>query len=144
MTTPQANAATCQIEALEERQFFSAVGTMNVIDAGETPSLVTSYVLNGVKDYADAGELNWTRSSVNPGTYAGRPNPGQTFASFCVEPDQEFPSGANVAYTVTDLASAPAAGAVGAAKADQVRELWGRFRSAIGTDGTKAAAFQMA
>jgi hypothetical protein len=33
---------------------------------------------------------------------------------------------------------------MGAAKASAIRELWGRFRTAIGSDNTKAAAFQMA
>ena len=131
-------AIPAQFEILEDRQFFSvSLGTMNVIDAGTHPGLVTSYSLNGVKDYAEAGVYNWTRAAINPGTYAGNPTPGQTFGAFCIEVDQELPSSPNIAYTVTDLA------ALGA-KADQLKELWGRFRSAIGTDNTKAAAFQMA
>ena len=136
MTT---TAAKPQFEILEDRQFFSvSLGTMNVIDAGTHPGLVTTYSLNGVKDYAEAGVYNWTRAAINPGTYAGNPTPGQTFGAFCIEVDQELPSSPNIAYTVTDLA------ALGSAKADQLKELWGRFRSAIGTDNTKAAAFQMA
>ena len=55
-------------ESLEDRQFFSvSLGTMNVIDAGTHPALVTSYTLNGVKDYAEAGVYNWTRAAINPG-----------------------------------------------------------------------------
>ena len=131
-------AIPAQFEILEDRQFFSvSLGTMNVIDAGTHPGLVTSYSLNGVKDYAEAGVYNWTRAAINPGTYAGNPTPGQTFGAFCIEVDQELPSSPNIAYTVTDLA------ALGA-KADQLKELWGRFRSSVGTDNTKAAAFQMA
>jgi hypothetical protein len=135
---------SCQLEALEDRQLFSAMGTMNVIDSGVAPSLITSYTLNNVKDYAYAGVSNWTRSATNPGTYAGSPTPGETFGTFCLEPDQEFPSGANVAYNVIDLESDPENGPMGAAKASAIRELWGRFRTAIGSDNTKAAAFQMA
>ncbi|HEY7118293.1 MAG TPA: hypothetical protein VH475_17020 [Tepidisphaeraceae bacterium] len=141
-------AAPCRLESLEERQLFSAMGTMNVIDAGPGASAIAWYTLDGTKDYALAGAYNWTRAAANPGTYAGRPNPGQTFAAFCLEPDQEFPSGTNVGYTVVDLASSPPSGSshgpMGAAKADQVRELWGRFHAGIGTDNNKAAAFQMA
>src|SRR4051794_16871122 len=133
-----------RVEALEDRQMFSAMGTMNVIDAGVAPSAITSYTLNGNKDYADAGVSNWTRSATNPGTFAGSPTPGEKFGVFCLEPDQEFPSGNTVAYNVIDLDSDPTNGPMGAAKAGAIRELWGRFRGAIGTDGTKAAAFQMA
>jgi hypothetical protein len=136
--------SSCQLEALEDRQLFSAMGTMNVIDSGVAPSLVTSYTQNNVKDYADAGVSNWTRSATSPGTFAGSPTPGEKFGTFCLEPDQEFPSGTNVAYSVINLESDPENGPMGAAKANAVRELWGRFRTAIGSDNTKAAAFQMA
>ena len=127
---------------------FASLGTINVIDAGTGPSSLVSYTVNGTADFADAGVFHWVRSATNPGTYAGIPLAGQKFDAFCLEPDQEIPSGANVAYTVVDLASAPpdgaTGGAMGAAKADQIAELWGRFRTAIGTDGVKAAAFQLA
>jgi hypothetical protein len=136
-TTAKRNES-CQVENLEERQLFAAMGTINVSDLGTHPGVVVSYTLNGAKDYAEAGVYNWTRSATNPGTYAGTPTPGQTFGAFCIEIDQDLPSSPNIGYTVTDLA------ALGAAKADQLKELWGRFRSAIGTDNTKAAAFQMA
>ena len=126
------------VESLEERQLFAALGTINVIDAGTSPALVVNYTLNNVKDVAEAGVYNWTRSAANPGTYAGTPTPGQKFGAFCLEPDQEFASLPNVAYTVTDLA------ALGSTKANQLKELWGRFRAAVGTDNTKAAALQMA
>ncbi|MDB5319444.1 MAG: hypothetical protein JWN40_1075 [Phycisphaerales bacterium] len=143
MTASNSNQS-CLLETLEDRQLFSAMGTMNVIDAGVAPSMITSYTLNGVKDYADAGVSNWTRSATNPGTFAAGPKQGEKFGTFCLEPDQEFPSGAKVAYTVIDLNSDPTSGPMGATKADAIRELWGRFRSTIGTDGTKAAAFQIA
>jgi len=127
---------------------FAAFGTMNVIDAGTGPSTVVSYTINGVADVADAGVYKWTRSAANPGTYAGQPGAGQNFDAFCLEPDQEFPSLPNVPYTVVDLESAPPEGSsignMGAGKANLVRELWGRFRNAVGSDNTKAAAFQMA
>ena len=129
---------SCPIETLEERQLFSAMGTINVTDMGTHPGVVVTYTFNGAKDYAEAGVYNWTRSATNPGTYAGTPTPGQTFGAFCVEIDQDLPSGPNIGYTVTDLA------AQGAAKADQLKELWGRFHASIGTDNTKAAAFQSA
>jgi hypothetical protein len=140
--------AVGSVEQLEERRMFASLGTINVIDAGTGPSVIVSYSLNGVSDFADAGVFHWTRSASNPGTYAGVPTAGQNFDGFCLEPDQEIPSGANVAYTVVDLPSAPPEtsprGMMGVAKADEVRELWGRFRAAAGLDGTKAAAFQMA
>jgi hypothetical protein len=129
---------SCPIETLEERQLFSAMGTINVTDMGTHPGVVVTYTFNGAKDYAEAGVYNWTRSATNPGTYAGTPTPGQTFGAFCVEIDQDLPSSPNIGYTVTDLA------ALGAAKADQLKELWGRFHGSIGTDNTKAAAFQAA
>jgi hypothetical protein len=136
-TTAKRNESS-PIETLEERQLFAAMGTINVTDMGTNPAVVVSYTLNGAKDYAEAGVYNWARSATNPGTYAGTPTPGQTFGAFCIEVDQELPSSPNIGYTVTDLA------ALGAAKADQLKELWGRFRSSIGTDNTKAAAFQTA
>jgi hypothetical protein len=143
MNTAQSEQS-CSLETLEDRQLFSAMGTMNIIDSGVAPSVITSYTLNGVKDFADAGVSNWTRSATNPGTFAGSPTPGEKFGVFCLEPDQEFPSGNTVAYNVIDLDSDPTNGPMGAAKANAIRELWGRFRGAIGTDGAKAAAFQMA
>ena len=109
-----------------------------MIDAGTHPALVVNYTLNGSSDVAEAGVYNWTRSATNPGTYAGTPTPGQTFGGFCLEVDQEFTTLPNVAYTVTDLA------ALGATRTNQLKELWGRFRAAVGTDNTKAAALQMA
>ena len=89
MNTAQSDQS-CQLETLEDRQLFSAMGTMNIIDAGVAPSVITSYTLNGVKDYADAGVSNWTRSATNPGTFAGSPTPGEKFGVFCLEPDQEI------------------------------------------------------
>jgi hypothetical protein len=134
------------MDSLEERRMFAALGTINVIDAGTGPSALVSYTVNGSADFADAGVFHWVRSATNPGTYAGIPLAGAKFDAFCLEPDQEIGSGANVAYTVVDLESAPPEGSrmMGASKADQVRELWGRFRTAVGTDGVKAAAFQIA
>ena len=135
-------------EQLEDRQLFAALGTMNVIDAGTGPSTVVNYTINGSADVADAGVYKWTRSATNPGTYSGVPGAGQNFDAFCLEPDQEFPSLPNIAYTVVDLESAPPEGSsignMGAAKANLIRELWGRFRTTIGSDNTKAAAFQVA
>ena len=140
MTTIKKNGSTpIALENLEPRQLFSAtLGTINVIDGGTSPGVFASYTLHGIKDGGEAGVYNWTRAAINPGTYAGNPTPGQTFGAFCIEVDQDLPSSPNIAYTVTDLA------ALGSAKADQLKELWGRFRSSIGTDNTKAAAFQMA
>src|SRR5690348_18077027 len=91
-----ATAASVRLESLEDRQMFAAVGTMNVIDAGNGPSLIVNYSLNDAADFADAGVFQWARSAANPGTYAGRPTPGQPFSTFCLEPDQEFPSGAKI------------------------------------------------
>ena len=139
--------STNQLEQLEDRQLFSTYGTMNVIDAGTHPGMMASYTLNGAPDSGDAGVYNWTRSAANPGSFAGVPLPGQTFGAFCLEPDQAFASGSNVPFTVSDLASAPdngSYGPLGAAKSDEIRELWGRFRSTIGNDNTRAAAFQVA
>jgi hypothetical protein len=148
MSTRTKISAPSHLEPLEDRQLFAAFGTMNVIDAGTGPSTVVTYTVNGVADVADAGVYKWTRSAANPGTYAGHPSPGQNFDAFCLEPDQELPSAPNIPYTVVDLESAPpegsSIGTMGAVKANQVRELWARFRAAVGTDNTKAAAFQMA
>lgn len=142
------NTSNLNLESLEERRMFAAFGTMNVIDAGTGPSMVVSYTVDGVNDTSEAGVLKWTRSAVNPGTYAGKPVAGQAFNAFCIEPDQEFGNLPNASYKVVDLESAPEEGsprgALGSVKAEQIRELWGRFRSAIGNDGAKAAAFQLA
>lgn len=136
------------LESLEERRMFAAFGTMNVIDAGDGPGTAVTYTVDGASDTSFTGVLKWTRSAVNPGTYAGKPVAGQGFDGFCIEPDQEFVNLPNISYKVVDLQSAPEEssprGALGSARADQIRELWGRFRSGIGSDGAKASAFQLA
>lgn len=87
-----------------------------------------------------AGKFNWTQSG------------GGSFSTFCIELPQSISSGNSYTYTTTDLSSAPNSSAgipswdypgMGAAVADEIAELFGRFYNSIGSDATKAAAFQV-
>ena len=95
------------------------------------------------------GVVNWTMAPN--GNQSGLPF-ARNFTTFCIELTQDISPGNSYTYTLSDLASAPKPGSgqtgngngMGATKADKIAELWGAFDGPIGTDGTKAAAFQLA
>jgi hypothetical protein len=92
------------------------------------------------------GETNWTLISA---TGILLPT---NFITFCLELTQDIYPGQSYTYSVTDLASAPKPGSgatggangMGATKANEIAQLWGNYYGQIGTDGVKAAAFQLA
>ncbi len=93
-----------------------------------------------------AGPFNWTRDAGNPGTDTTVP---ATFSSFCIELTQNIEFNTIYEYTLANLADAPIPATppygvpMGAAKADAISELWGRFWSPAFT-AQDAAAFQLA
>jgi hypothetical protein len=92
------------------------------------------------------GEVNWTLVSASGITLPNK------FITFCLELTQDIYLGQTYTYSVTDLASAPKPGSgatggtsgMGPTKANKIAQLWGGFYDQIGTDGVKAAAFQLA
>jgi hypothetical protein len=92
-----------------------------------------------------AGGMNWTRDNMNPGTYAGLQGDFQTF---CIEVTQNVAFGGSYEYHVVNTENAPTVDPMfslpmGAFKASQLSELFGRFYSGL-TTGSDYGAFQMA
>jgi hypothetical protein len=110
---------------------------------GVSPGSGGQYSLNSGANwqgYGSAGLFNWTRTS---GTYSGAQG---NFMSFCTELGEHVSNGSNYCYDVVSLEIAPSSGPMGALKADQVRELFGRyytpaFGSVLSADA--AAAMQL-
>lgn len=91
---------------------------------GVSPGSGGQYSLNSGANwqgFGSAGLFNWTRTS---GTYSGAQG---NFMSFCTELGEHVSNGSNYCYDILSLEVAPSSGAMGAAKADQVRELFGRY-----------------
>jgi hypothetical protein len=71
------------------------------------------------------GVFDFTRTG---GTYAGFVSPSTEFLAFCIEPGSFITPGASYTYTVDTLADGPTSpGPMGATKADELRELYGRY-----------------
>ncbi len=112
---------------------------------GVGPGSNGQYSFNGGADWNNtgaAGHFNWTRTG---GDYAGAQG---NFMSFCTELTEQIANGSNYCYTVTALESAPSSGGgMGSAKADLIRELFGRYYTpAFGAvlPATQATALQLA
>jgi hypothetical protein len=107
---------------------------------GVSPGSDGQYSLNSGANWNNtgaAGLFNWTRTA---GTYTGAQG---NFWSFCTELGEHVGPGNNYCYDVRDLQDAPSSGPMGAAKANQVRELFGRyytpaFGSALSADAATA------
>jgi hypothetical protein len=92
------------------------------------------------------GVVNWTGSPTNAPALRG------AFTTFCLELTQDISPGATYVYNLVAMDNAPKPGSaatggpggMGATKASEIRQLWTGFHSSIGSDGTKAAAFQLA
>jgi len=92
-----------------------------------------------------AGGMNWTRDGVMPGSYAGLQG---DFRTFCIEVTQNVAFGNSYEYHVVNTENAPTVDPtfslpMGAFKAGQLSELFGRFYSGL-TTGSDYGAFQMA
>jgi hypothetical protein len=93
-----------------------------------------------------AGQFNWNRDAGNPGTDVTVPT---SFFAYCIELTQQVAFNTVYDYTLDTLPNAPIpltppyGVPMGAAKADAIEELWGRFWSPAFTN-QDAAAFQVA
>jgi hypothetical protein len=105
--------------------------TFSTVNPGEVVTITSG----GKSETGWAGIYNFTNASgYTTGNIQG----------FCIDIAQAIYSGTTVTFNVDSLANAPVPGpAMGAKKADLVRELWGRDYALIGTDNVKAAAFQI-
>ncbi len=93
------------------------------------------------------GEMNWTaKGSGNPAWLTDK------FTTFCIELTQDVSPGNTYEYQLVQLQDAPNPGTsqngngsgMGNGKADKIRQLWYADYNSIGSDGVKAAAFQLA
>lgn len=90
-----------------------------------------------------AGAYIFNPSSDNTGPLTN------TFSGFCIDVSQDINSGQKVYFGGANLANAPNDGgssssAMGSTAANLIAQLWAADYSLIGTDNTKAAAFQIA
>lgn len=108
----------------------SAQAGFDTIEAtfnGVSPGSNGTYSLDGGANWTAsgaAGQFNWTRTG---GTYAGAQG---AFMAFCTELTEHVGAGNGYSYEVKPLELAPdSLGGMGAAKAELIRELFGRFYS---------------
>lgn len=88
-------------------------------------------------DRMDGGRFRWT---VLSGTF-GYLGPGDQFFSFCAEPREFVTVGNTYTYTVAPLsAAATNIGGIGVAKANRLRELYGRWLPDMSAPLTRAQA----
>lgn len=102
-----------------------------------------SLTLDGVLPWTTTfvGEILMTRSTTHPGDFPGLQG---EFTAYCAELDQNLNTGVEFCWTPGPVRAAPSsAGGMGLARADLVRELYGRFYAALDTADQKAA-FQVA
>ena len=118
----------------------TVTATFNTVDPGSNGS----FSIDGGANWGStgpAGLFNWTRTG---GTYAGLQG---NFYAFCTELTEHVGYGGSYTYDVTSLENVPTSlGGMGSAKADLVRELFGRFYNPAFTgalDVDHAAAMQM-
>lgn len=120
--------------------FDTVTATFNGVNPGSNGS----FTLDGGANWGAtgaAGQFNWTRTG---GSYAGAQG---EFMAFCTELTEHVGGGGSYTYEVKPLELAPdSLGGMGAAKADLIRELFGRFYSpAFGTalSADRATAMQL-
>jgi hypothetical protein len=116
------------------------------------PYTFPSFVLDGSTNTGGAGELVWT---VTPAQAAANPVPFNAgFDTFCIDIPESVYFGSSYNFTVTALQDSPkptaypagspfAPGPMGAAKANQMQELYNDF-SAAPTSSDNDAAYQLA
>jgi hypothetical protein len=117
-------------------------GTFN----GIIPQVPITWSVNGGGHFnpGAAGAFNWTKTG---GTYGGVSG---TFDMFCLELTETVQEPNSYTYKVVSPLVAPDGDGIftfpmGAGKADQMAELWGRFRPTLNiADANTAGAFQLA
>jgi hypothetical protein len=108
-----------------------------------SPSKTVAFSLNSGDSYSNtsAGSFNWTRIG---GDYAGA-GATDTFVTYCIELLQHISYNQTYNYEVASLAASPQPGAgMGSVRANQLRELWGRYHNDGFANNNDAAAFQVA
>lgn len=125
----------------------SAVDTVRATFNSVSPAASCEFSADfgGTWKATQAGGMNWTRDGVMPGTYAGLQGEFQTF---CIEVTQNVAFNTSYLYDVVNTENAPTVDPtfslpMGAFKASQLSELFGRFYSGL-TTGSDYGAFQMA
>jgi hypothetical protein len=119
-----------------------AVDTVRARFDSIAPGVLLEYSIDtgGSFQHSFAGQFNWTRDNVMPGTYAGLQ--GQ-FATFCIEITQRVDFNNTYDFFVDTVSSSPIGAPMGAAKAGQLAELFGRFFGGLSSND-QYAAFQIA
>lgn len=92
------------------------------------------------------GVVNWINYTSGPSSLS------HAFTTFCIELTQDISPGNKYTYSLIDLQYAPKPGSsktgsgqgMGAAKANKIAQLWAADYGKIGSNGTDAAAFQLA
>jgi hypothetical protein len=126
--------------------------TVNATFSTVSPGETFNYTLDGTSESTSAGVFNWT-------SVAGGTNNFGSFDAFCIELTQTINYGGTYLYNIDPLANGPTpgldtggpntSGPMGAMKASQLSELWGRYFNTISTgspaqQNVNAAAFQIA
>lgn len=122
----------------------ASASTVTATFNGVAPGTGGSYSLDFGANWGStgtAGLFNWTRTG---GDHTGLQG---NFLAFCTELTEHIGGGGSYTYTVDTIENAPTIlGGMGAVKADQMRELFGRYYSPAFTfslPSTVAAAMQM-
>jgi hypothetical protein len=133
-------------------QATTVIGTLQSVGTGDTITLHTTNAQgNSIGEQVLAGLETFTRASGAAGgtdtsTLVGGPG---GFLAFCIEPFEDASLGGTYTYTVAPLANgdnSSIAGGIGALKATQISELFGKYAPTLSTSigATQAAALQVA
>lgn len=104
----------------------AAADTVRSTFVGVGPGQNVTMDYSGNNIGTQAGAYNFNRDLGNPGTYAGLT---PTYIAFCIDLTQSISNGSTHTFNTYDAADVPTspAGAMGAARADLMAELFGRF-----------------
>ncbi len=123
---------------------LASASTVTATFNGVAPGSDGQFSLDGGANWGNtgaAGLFNWTRTG---GDHTGLQG---NFLAFCTELTEHVNNGGSFTYTVDTIENAPTVlGGMGPAKADQMRELFGRYYTpafAASLPGTQATAMQI-
>ncbi len=122
-------------------------GTVYLNFSGTSPSVGINRTVDGSNWYNTSAEVFYM-TQLQGGTFTDDLLPtGSSFYAFCIEPREFVSEGQNYWYTVAPLSQGTTnIGGMGAAKAAELEELFGRFYPVFGVplEQQKAAALQIA
>jgi hypothetical protein len=130
-----------------------AATVIATLDGGAGGGSVTRHIVSGFGSSSSGIELmaerfDLTRTGGTDATIFAGLGGITDFFAFCVEPREFIYEGASVSYTVSTLAQAALSsiGGIGATKADQIAELFGRFQPNLAAtmSDIQAGALQIA